>query len=80
MEYQCEVEQTKYKHTSCVEKNIMISFSNNEMEEARKKKFQSWVENKEFIQVPDKGQPKISTRWIYTNKSSNDQKLVKLDL
>ena len=75
-----KVEQTKYKHTSSVEENIIISSSNNELKEARKKKLQSWVKNKVFIQVPDKCQPKIFTRWICTNKSSNDQKLVKLDL
>ena len=61
------------KHTSCDEENIMISSSNDnlELENAKKKELQSWVENKMYIQVPDQGQPKISTRWIYTNKNSN---------
>lgn len=77
-----EVEETELEHTSCDEENIMISSSNDdlELEEARKKELQSWVENKVYTQVPDQGQPKISTRWIYTNKNSNGKQTYKARL
>ena len=58
----------------------MISFSNYDLEEARKEELQSWIENKEYIQVLDYGPLKISTRWIYTNKSSSSKQTCKANL
>lgn len=58
-------------HTSCNEEN-MISSSNDDLQgEARTNELQSCVENKVYQQVPDQGRAKISTRWIYSNKSSS---------
>ena len=60
----------------------MIFSSNDdlELENAKKKGLQSWVESKVYIQVPDQGQHKISTRWIYTNKNSNGKQSCKARL
>ena len=48
-----EVEQMEYNCTSS--ENMMIFFSNEDLEEARKKLLKRWVENKVYIQVPDQG-------------------------
>ena len=76
-----EVEQTEEpEHTSCDEGNVMISSSNDDIDQAKKKELHSWIENQVYTQVPDQGQPKISTRWIYTNKKSNGKQICKARL
>ena len=56
------------------EENIMISSSDHNLETA-KKELQSWVKNKVHTQVSDQGQPRISIRWVYTNKNLNDKQV-----
>lgn len=70
----------KDEATSSDEENIMISSSNHDLEMARENELQSWVENKVYTQVPDQGQCKISTRWVYTNKNVNGKQIYKARL
>ena len=58
------------------EENIMISSSDQNLETA-KKELQNWVKNKVYTQVSNQGQPRISTRWIYTYKNPNDKQVCK---
>ena len=36
--------------------------SDDQLDEAKKRELQSWVEHQVYTQVPDQGQPKILTR------------------
>lgn len=67
-----ETEENEEHHDSCTEEEVMITSADDslELEEAKQKELQSWDKNKVYVQVPDQGQPKISTRWIYTSKNS----------
>ena len=58
----------------------MISSSDHNLETAKKEELQSWVKNKVYTQVSDQGQPRITTRWIYTNKNLNDKQVYKVRL
>ena len=62
-----------YEHTFGDEENVMISSSDDNLETAKKKELQSWVKNKVYTQISDQGQPRISTRWVYTYKNLNDK-------
>ena len=68
-----EDENTSYE-------DVMIASSNHEMELAKKRELQSWVDNKVYTQVLDRGQSKISTRWICTTKVKNDNMIYKARL
>ena len=57
----------------------MDSF-NDQLDEAKKRELQSWVEHQVYTQVPDRGQPKILTRWVYTNKESKGKQTFKARL
>ena len=75
-------------NTPLVTRKTMISSSDHNLEIAKKKKkkkkkkkqLQSWVKNKVHTQVSDQGQPKISTRWVYTYKNLNDKQVCKARL
>ncbi len=54
--------------------------SEEEVEIAKKKELQSWLTNKVYSKVPDLGQSKISTRWIYTKKETENGSIVKARL
>ena len=58
----------------------MISSSDHNRETAKKEELQSWVKNKVYTQVSDQGQPRIPTRWLYTNKNLNDKQVCKARL
>ena len=63
----CEIKPTSD------EENIMISSFDCDLETAREKELQSWIKNKVYTQVSDQGQPRISTRWVYTHKNINNK-------
>ena len=52
------------EQTSEVEENVMITYSDAEQKKAKKKELDEWKENKVYSQVLDRGQPRISTRWV----------------
>ena len=58
----------------------MISSCDYNLETTKKEELQSWVKNKVYIQVSDQGQPRISTRWVYTYKNLNDKQVCKARL
>ena len=62
------------------EENIMIASSTCELKMAKKTELQSWDENKVCKLVLDRGQPRIATRWIWTNKVINGKTVVKARL
>ena len=51
-----------------------------ETQEAMEKELCSWHDNKVYTEVKDFGQPRISTRWVYTQKQSNGKSFVKARL
>ena len=53
-----------------------MDLSNDQLDEAKKRELQSWVERQVYTQVPDQGQPKI----FYTNKESNGKQTFKARL
>ena len=62
------------------EVSLLMDSSNDQLDEAKKRELQSWVEHQVYTQVPDQGQPKILTRWVYTNKESNGKQTLKARL
>ena len=77
----CEIKPTSDdEHTFGDEENIMISSSERDLETARKNELQSWIKNEVYTQVSDQGQPRISTRWVYTHKNVNNKQVCKARL
>ena len=68
------------EHTFGDEENIMISSFDCDLETARENELQSWIKNKVYTQVSDQGQPRISTRWVYTHKNVNNKQVCKVRL
>ena len=62
------------------EVSLLMDSSNDQLDEAKKRELQSWVEHQVYTQVPYRGQPKILTRWVYTNKESNGKQTFKARL
>ena len=62
------------------EVSLLMDSSNDQLDKAKKRELQSWVEHQVYTQVPDRGQPKILTRWVYTNKESNGKQTFKARL
>ena len=62
------------------EVSLLMDSSNDQPDKAKKRELQSWVEHQVYTQVPDQGQPKILTRWVYTNKESNGKQTFKARL
>ena len=58
----------------------MISSFDRNLETARENELQSWIKNKVYTQVSDQGQPRISTRWVYTHKNVNNKQVCKARL
>ena len=56
------------------EVSLLMDSSNDQLDEAKKR------EHQVYTQVPDRGQPKILTRWVYTNKESNGKQTFKARL
>ena len=71
---------TEDEQTISPEENVMNVSSNEDLDIAKKKELQSWSENQVFTQVPDQGQPRISTRWVFTDKLSNGDNILKARL
>ena len=77
----CEIRPTSDdEHTFGEEENIMISSFDPDLETARKNELQSWIKNEVYTQVSDQGQPRISTRWVYTHKNVNNKQICKARL
>ena len=68
------------EHTFGDEENIMISSFDRDLETARENELRSLIKNKVYTQVSDQGQPRISTRWIYTHKNINNKQVCKARL
>ena len=77
----CEIKPTSDdEHTFGDEENIMISSFDRDLETARENELQTWIKNKVYTQVSDQGQPRISTRWVYTHKNVNNKQVCKARL
>lgn len=63
-----------------VTKKTVISSLDRDLETARENELQSWIKNKVYTQVSDQGQPRISTRWVYTHKNVNNKQVCKARL
>ena len=76
----CEIKPTSdNEHTFGDEENNDFLFDR-DLESARENELQSWIENKVYTQVFDQGQPRISTRWVYTHKNVNNKQVCKARL
>ena len=62
------VEEHSSENEDEPQEDIMFSMSSQEMKIAKQDELQNWKENKVYTQVFDQGQPRISTRWIGTEK------------
>ena len=71
---------TGFEHTSEDEQNVMISSSDIELNVAKKKELNEWLENEVYTQVVDKGQPRISTRWVCKNIELNGNETIRARL
>ena len=72
-----EIRPSDDEHTFGDEENIMISSFDWDLDTARENELQSWIKNKVYTQVSDQGQPRISTRWVYTHKNVNNKQVYK---
>ena len=61
------------------EVSLLMDSSNVQLDEAKKRELQSWVEHQVYTQVPDQGQLKLLTRWVYT-RNLMASKLLRSDL
>ena len=67
--------------TSTNEVSLLVTTSSNEnLDQVRNSELKSWTEHKVYTQVLDLSQPKIYTRWVYTNKESNGKQTIKARL
>ena len=62
------------------EEEILLSFEDNRILEAKEKELKSWTENGVFEEVEDVGQKTISTRWIVTEKVKGEERVCKARL
>ena len=60
--------------------NVNTVHSDDQLDHAKRKELQNWTEHQVYTQVPDQGQPKISTRWVYTTKIVNEEQTLKARL
>ena len=62
------------------EVSLLMDSSNDQLDEAKKRELQSWVEHQVYTQVPDQGQPKILTRYTTLTRNLMASKLLRPDL
>ena len=79
-EVQPPTDESEDEQSSTGEVNVIAVCASNPLDQAKKRELQSWIENKVYTQVPDQGQTKIYTRWVYTNRISNGEQTIKARL
>ena len=59
---------------------MIILFTNEEVNTAKRRELDMWEKHEVFEEVEDNGQRSISTRWIITEKIKNEQSVIKARL
>ena len=62
------------------DEEVMITYSDEKVMEAKRKELKSWIDNGVFEEVEWEGQDTISTRWIVTEKANKEGTRIKARL
>ena len=62
------------------ENDVLITYENNKVTEAKKKELDNWQSKKVYEEVEDKDQRTVSLRWVITEKMDNNLSIIKARL